>query len=106
MNQTLSKESESLSPPLLNVALSRIISFGILTALVFPWAAFSCLVIYWTIRMPELRGRIKNHLILCVFFITFIQVPIILVLTYLIHYEVFRELVKCHLHSSFIITAG
>ena len=60
----------------INVALSRLICLILFSTLLGPSVLLAFYVFYCLFRMPEIRNRLTNHIIITIFLISFIQVNI------------------------------
>ena len=66
----------------LNVALSRKICLILFNTLLVPSVLLALYIFYWIFRIPEIRNRLTNHLIIGIFVISFIQVTFKLLTNY------------------------
>lgn len=68
----VTEEPETVS--YINVALSRKICLILFSTLLVPSVLLALYIFYWIFRMPEIRNRLTNHLIIGIFVVSFIQV--------------------------------
>lgn len=75
MNKLLSpKETGDEATHFIDFALSRRICLVIFSILLIPAILLSLLIFYWIFRIPEIRNRLTNQLIIAIFVTCFIQV--------------------------------
>ena len=58
----------------INIALSRKICLILFSTLLVPSVLLALYIFYWIFRIPEIRNRLTNHLIIGIFVVSFIQV--------------------------------
>ena len=77
MDATPSDSTTDVPDHLINFGLSRFMCLIVFSTLIMPSVMLALLVFYVIFRMPELRARLTNHIILSIFVVCFIQVNLL-----------------------------
>ncbi|UJR10419.1 hypothetical protein I4U23_014623 [Adineta vaga] len=87
MDSVFDNSSTIIPPTIFDISLSRKITFSFLVTLIIPSIVCSVFIIYHVIRKKEIRYRLYNHTILCIFFLNLFQAILDLPMTIAFLYQ-------------------